>query len=168
MRPVVTHTECYFPSRYQCNSLLFLSFFFSFFFSFVFPLCLLFSVGFSSFLSLYFFYYFLTLSLLRYAPQTLCNLLTLKKKDSLWSRMNVNVTDISSEVGDCSQRRPKGSLFNTYYTEGTTPFSWLLPFTIDTYLIMLSVKLGDIMYHFFKCFVWLDLVSRTIGEHSTH
>ena len=32
--------------------------------------------------------------------------------------------------------------------EGATPFSGLLPFTLDLYLIMLSDKRGVIMYHF--------------------
>ena len=55
--------------------------------------------------------------------------------------------------------------------EGTT-FPGLLHFTLDTYLLLLSVKQGYIKYHF-KSF-WYDAiwdwtqVSRTIGEHSTH
>ena len=32
--------------------------------------------------------------------------------------------------------------------EGATPFPGLLHFTLDTYLILLSVKKGDIKYHF--------------------
>ena len=32
--------------------------------------------------------------------------------------------------------------------EGATPFSGLLHFTLDTYLILLSVKQGGIKYHF--------------------
>ena len=32
--------------------------------------------------------------------------------------------------------------------EGTTPFPGLLHFTLDTYLILLSVKQGSIKYHF--------------------
>ena len=32
--------------------------------------------------------------------------------------------------------------------EGVTPFPGLLHFTLDLYLIMLSVKQGDIKYHF--------------------
>ena len=49
-----------------------------------------------------------------------------------------------------------------------TPFPGLLHFTLDLYLIMLSVKQGSIKYHFF-C-LWYDptWVSRIIGEHSTH
>ena len=41
--------------------------------------------------------------------------------------------------------------------EGATPFPGLLNLTLDTYLIMLSVKQGGIKYHFFKSLVWLDL-----------
>ena len=32
--------------------------------------------------------------------------------------------------------------------EGATPYSGLLHFTLDTYLILLSVKQGGIKYHF--------------------
>ena len=32
--------------------------------------------------------------------------------------------------------------------EGATPFPGLLHFTLDTYLILLSVKQGGIKYHF--------------------
>ena len=32
--------------------------------------------------------------------------------------------------------------------EGATPFSGLLHFTLDSYLILLSVKQGGIKYHF--------------------
>ena len=32
--------------------------------------------------------------------------------------------------------------------EGVTPFPGLLHFTLDTYLILLSVKQGGIKYHF--------------------
>ena len=39
--------------------------------------------------------------------------------------------------------------------EGTTPFPWLLKFTLDPYLIMLSVKQGGIKYYFFESLVWL-------------
>ena len=56
-----------------------------------------------------------------------------------------------SEVGDCSRGRSKGSFFNSYYTKvwgGATPLPGLLHFTLDMYLILLSVKQGDIKYHF--------------------
>ena len=34
--------------------------------------------------------------------------------------------------------------------KSTTPFSGLLHFTLDLYIIMLSVKQGGIKYHFFS------------------
>ena len=54
---------------------------------------------------------------------------------------------------------------------GATPFPGLFHFTLDPYLIMLSVKQGSIKYNFWS--LWYDAtwdwnpVSRTIGEHST-
>ena len=58
------------------------------------------------------------------------------------------------------------------YREDATPFPGLLYFTLDPYLVMLSVKQGVMKYHFFSlCYVstwdWTP-ISRTIGEHSTH
>ena len=38
--------------------------------------------------------------------------------------------------------------------EGTTPFPGLFHFTLDTYLILLSVKQGGIKYHFKN--LWYD------------
>ena len=56
--------------------------------------------------------------------------------------------------------------------EGATPFPELLHFTLDTYLIMLSVKQGVIKYRYLSlCYdaTWdWTLVSRVIGELSTH
>ena len=58
------------------------------------------------------------------------------------------------------------------FSIATTPFPGLLHFTLDTYLILLSVKQGGIKYYFLS--LWYDAtwdktqVSRTIGEHSTH
>ena len=52
--------------------------------------------------------------------------------------------------------------------EGATPFPGLLHFTLDPYLIMLSVKQGGIKYHFLS--FWYDLtwdwtlVFQTIGQ----
>ena len=40
---------------------------------------------------------------------------------------------------------------------GCYSFPGLLHFTLDPYLIMLSVKQGGIKYHFFESLVWLDL-----------
>ena len=42
--------------------------------------------------------------------------------------------------------------------EGATPFPGLLHFTLDPYLIMLSVKQGSIKYHFLKSLVALWVV----------
>ena len=56
--------------------------------------------------------------------------------------------------------------------EGATPFPGLVHFTLDPYIIMLSIKQGGIKYHF-----WVfgmtrpgieNPVFRTIGVHSTH
>ena len=57
-----------------------------------------------------------------------------------------------------SRRRLEGSLFDSYYTtvlgEGATPFPGLLHFTLDPYLTMLSIKQGNIKYHFLS--LWYD------------
>ena len=81
---------------------------------------------------------------------------------------------IGSKVGDHSREWPEGSLFDSLLHqgvgEGATPFPGLLHFTLDPYLIMLSVKQGGIKYHFLS--LWYDStwdwtqVSRAIGEHS--
>ena len=80
-----------------------------------------------------------------------------------------------SKFGDCNRGRPEDSLFISYYTEvqgGAAPFLGLLNFTIESYLIMLSVKQGDIRCHFLS--LWYDsiwdwtLVPRAVAEHSIH
>ena len=54
--------------------------------------------------------------------------------------------------------------------QGATPFPGLLHFTLDAYLIMLSVKQGSIKYPFLS--LWYDStrdwtqVSRAISEHN--
>ena len=78
------------------------------------------------------------------------------------------------KVGDHSRGWLEGSLFDSLLhqgvEEGATPFPGLLHFTLDPYLIMLSVKQGGIKYHFLS--LWYDStwdwtqVSRAIGEHS--
>ena len=81
--------------------------------------------------------------------------------------------EVVSKFSDRSRGRSEGSLFNSYYTEvlvgGATPSSRFLYFTLDTYLLMLSVKQGSIKYHFLSfwngiepCFSWV------MGEHSSH
>ena len=55
---------------------------------------------------------------------------------------------------------------------GATPFPGLLHFTLDMYLIMMSVKQGSIKFHFLS--LWYDLIcdwtqiSWAIGKHSNH
>ena len=77
-------------------------------------------------------------------------------------------------VGDHSRGWPEGSLFDSLphqgVGEGATPFPGSLHFTLDPYLIMLSVKQERIKYHFLS--LWYDStwdwtqVSRANGEHS--
>ena len=56
--------------------------------------------------------------------------------------------------------------------QGASPFPGLLHFTLDAFLIMLSVKQGAIKYHFLSlCYhsTWdWTPVSWTNGKHSTH
>ena len=66
---------------------------------------------------------------------------------------------------------PFQKLLHRCIGEGATPFPGLLHFTIETYLIMLSVKHGGIKYHFLSfsydsIWDWTP-VSRNTGEHST-
>ena len=79
------------------------------------------------------------------------------KKIAVWS-ITCHLTNYPSKVKviDRSQGRPECSLFNTYYTEGATPFHGLFHITLDTYLIMLSVKQGGIKYHFLS--LWYDSI----------
>ena len=61
------------------------------------------------------------------------------------------------------------SLLHQGVGEGTTPFPGLLYFTLDPYLIMLSVKQGSFKYHFLSLsydstWDWTP-VSRAIGKH---
>ena len=45
--------------------------------------------------------------------------------------------------------------FYAIVRKGATPFPGLLHFTLDPYLIMLSIKQGGIKYHFLS--LWYDL-----------
>ena len=62
--------------------------------------------------------------------------------------------------------------FSIAVGEGATLFPILHHFTLDSYLIMLSVKQGSIKYHFLS--LWYDLTwdwtqaSWAIGEYSNH
>ena len=73
--------------------------------------------------------------------------------------------EIISKVGDHSRGWPEGSLFDSLphqgVGEGATPFPGLLHFTLDPYLIMLSVL--SLWYD--STWDWTQ-VSRAIGEHS--
>ena len=74
---------------------------------------------------------------------------------------------VKSKVGDHSRGWPEGSLFDSLLHQcvgkGATPFPGLLHFTLDPYLIMLSVKQGGIKYHFLS--LWYDSTWAN-GEHS--
>ena len=100
-----------------------------------------------------------------------------KKKKTRKKKRHLNNNKINQRfsnlvVDDCSRGWPEGSLFNSYYTEvleeGATPFPGLLHFTLVAYLIILSVKLGSIKYHFFSLLydsTWdWTLVFRSIGD----
>ena len=74
-------------------------------------------------------------------------------------------------VVDGDQKAPFSIATTLRCRGGVTPFLGLLHFTLDTYLIMPSVKQGSIKYYFKS--LWYDAnwdwtqVSRTISEHST-
>ena len=53
-----------------------------------------------------------------------------------------------------TRRLPFRLLLHQGVGEGATPFPGLLHFTLDPYLIMLSVKQGGIKYHFLS--LWYD------------
>ena len=80
------------------------------------------------------------------------------------------VSKVISPLVEDEQKAPF-SIVHWGVGEGATPFPGLLHFTLDPYLILLSVKQGDIKYHFKS--LWYDAtwdwtqVSRTIGKHST-
>ena len=62
-----------------------------------------------------------------------------------------------SKVADLSQKWPEGSFSIATMPrrrKGATSFPGLLHFTLDPYLIMLTVKQGEIKYHFLS--LWYD------------
>ena len=75
-------------------------------------------------------------------------------------------------VVEVDQKAPFSLATTRGVGEGAIPFPGLLHFTLNTYLILLSVKQGGIKYHFLS--LWYDSswdwtpVSWAIGEHSTH
>ena len=76
-----------------------------------------------------------------------------------------------SNAGERSRVRPDGffchKLQHRGVGEGTSPFTGLLHFNLDTYLIMLSVKQEGIKYHLMHRLYDSTAVSQTIGEIST-
>ena len=60
-----------------------------------------------------------------------------------------------------TKRLPFQSLLQLGFREGTTPFPGLLHFTLDTYLILLSVNQGGIKYHFLS--LWYDDLGLKLG-----
>ena len=84
-------------------------------------------------------------------PSVMCDAVYLSNLVFCFSQVGGNYI----KVGDHGRRWPEGSLFNSYYTkEGATPFPGLLHFTLDLYVIMLSVKQGGIKHHFYS--LWYD------------
>ena len=74
----------------------------------------------------------------------------------VWLYWNLyEISKVVSKVDNLSREWPKCSLFNIYnikvYVKDATPFPGLLHFTLDTHLIMLSIKQGGIKDHL----VWL-------------
>ena len=75
-----------------------------------------------------------------------------------------------------AQRLPFQLLLHCGVQEGITPFSWLLHFTLDQYLIMLSVKQGMLskeasstILSLWQDSIWdLTPVSWAFGKHSNH
>ena len=76
---------------------------------------------------------------------------------------------IVGKFGD--QKAPFSIATTSRCREGITPFPGLIHFTLDTYLILLSVKQGGIKYHFKS--LWYDAnwewtqVSQAFAEHTT-
>ena len=67
----------------------------------------------------------------------------------LSKKKNIYIYIYVSKVGDLSRGWPEGSLFDSWGVgEGATSFPRLLHFTLDMYLILLSVKQRGIKYHF--------------------
>ena len=102
-----------------------------------------------------------------------CWMVVLLLHGHVWGSIRVHLL---SKVGDLSQRWSEGSLFQLLLHRdlwgGLTPFPGLVHFSLDPYLIVLSVKESGFKHHFLS--FWYDSnwdltpVSRTIGEHSTH
>ena len=82
------------------------------------------------------------------------------KKENKKERMKGVQKNLYSKLVTVVEGDPK-ALFSRATTPrsggGATPFPGLLHFTLDPYLIMLSVKHGGIKYHFFYSLVLFNL-----------
>ena len=88
------------------------------------------------------------------------NMKTIYNENRMEPKWSLPVYIEISNLADLSQRWP-----NTPFSLATIPrckegcyyFSWIAPLTLDLYLVMSSVKQGDIKYYFFESLLWLDL-----------
>ena len=79
----------------------------------------------------------------------------LNKINTLSKNNRIILTWIPNHIGiHGNERLPFQKLLYQGVGEGATPSPGLLHFTLDLYLIMLSVKQGGIKYHFLS--VWYD------------
>ena len=94
---------------------------------------------------------------------------------NLWKRslLYLSLMKLSSKVGDHSCGRPKGSLFNRYYTE---MYGRVLLLSLDcsTLLLICTLEYWVLTKEVSRTSLWYDAtwdwaqVSQTIGEHSIH
>ena len=78
---------------------------------------------------------------------TLCCLWISRNKRKCWIFLNVKKIKLATVVeGD--QKAPFTIATTLRFRRGRYFFPWMLNFTLDPYLIMLSVKQGRIKYHF--------------------
>ena len=92
-----------------------------------------------------------------------------------WTSNHLTTEDQQVKLATAVEGDPKAP-FSIATTQkcsgGCYSIPWMAHFTLDPYLIMLSIKQGGIKYHFLNLryySIWeLTPVSRTIGEHSTH
>ena len=68
--------------------------------------------------------------------------------------MRLELTRVGLLVKLANRYTTRGALLHRNIGEGVTPFPGLLQFTLDTDLIILSVKQGGIKYHFLS--LWYD------------
>ena len=94
-------------------------------------------------------------------PNTNNHRASFTRLELLWSRYIKLATVVEGD------QKITFSIANTLrFGEGAISFPGLPHFTLDTYLILLSVKLGGIKYHFLKSLVWRDLgLSPDLPDH---